>query len=36
MSCIEGSNPSVSANPSKPQKSDLLGLFQFRGVSPSQ
>ncbi len=27
MSCIEGSNPSASANPLKPQKSDLLGLF---------
>lgn len=29
MSCIEGSNPSASANPLKPQKSDLLGLFSL-------
>ena len=27
MSCIEGSNPSASANPLKPQKRNLLGLF---------
>ena len=35
MSCIEGSNPSVSANPLKPQNSEsnqrltVLGLFSF-------
>ena len=29
MSCIEGSNPSASANPLKPQRSNLLGLFSW-------
>ena len=31
MSCIEGSNPSASANPLKPQRSNLLGLFSWPG-----
>ena len=32
MSCIEGSNPSASANPLKPQMSDRLGLFSLAVV----